>query len=45
MENYHKHTTWSDFIQIDTATSIEDLMKWSEDLGAKLYFSTEYGYA
>ena len=44
MENYHKHTTWSDFIQIDSATSIDDLMKRSEDLGAKLYFSTEHGY-
>ena len=22
MENYHKHTTWSDLVQIDSSTSI-----------------------
>lgn len=44
MENYHKHTTWSDFVQIDSATSIEDFMKKSEECGCKMYFSTEHGY-
>ena len=27
MENYHKHTTWSDLVQIDSTTSIEDFMR------------------
>ena len=44
MENYHKHTTWSDLIQIDSATSINDFMKKSDDNGCKCYFSGEHGY-
>ena len=26
MENYHKHTTWSNLIQMDSATSINDFL-------------------
>ena len=26
MENYHKHTTWSDLVQIDSTTNIEDFI-------------------
>ena len=44
MENYHKHTTWSNFIQTDSATSIEDFISHSDQLKRKLYFSTEHGY-
>lgn len=44
MENYHKHTTWSDLVQIDSATSIEDFMKLSDQYGCQCYFSGEHGY-
>ena len=44
VENYHRHTTWSDFVQIDSATSIPDFMALHEEYGCKLYFSTEHGY-
>lgn len=44
IENYHKHTTWSDLIQIDSATSIEDFMKLSDQYGCQCYFSGEHGY-
>ena len=30
MENYHKHTTWSDLVQIDSTTSVEDFMRLSD---------------
>jgi len=45
MENYHKHTTWSDLVQIDSATSIDDFIKLSDDYGCQCYFSGEHGYA
>lgn len=45
MENYHKHTTWSDLVQIDSATSVEDFMRISDSYGCKYYFSGEHGYA
>lgn len=45
MENYHKHTTWSDLVQIDSATSVEDFMRLSDKYGCKCYFSGEHGYA
>ena len=35
MENYHKHTTWSDLVQIDSTTSIEDFIKLSDEYGCK----------
>lgn len=44
MENYHKHTTWSNLVQIDSATSVEDFMKVSDSYGCKCYFSGEHGY-
>lgn len=30
MENYHKHTTWSDLVQIDSATSMEEFIEYSK---------------
>lgn len=44
IENYHKHTTWSDLVQIDSATSIEDFIKLSDQYGCQCYFSGEHGY-
>lgn len=44
IENYHKHTTWSDLVQIDSATSIDDFIKLSKEYGCKCYFSGEHGY-
>ena len=44
MENYHKHTTWSNIVQIDSATSIHDFIKLSDKYGSRCYFSTEHGY-
>ena len=44
MENYHKHTTWSDLVQIDSATSVEDFIRVSDSYGCKCYFSGEHGY-
>lgn len=44
MENYHKHTTWSDLVQIDSTTSVEEFMRLSDKYGCKCYFSGEHGY-
>lgn len=44
MENYHKHTTWSDLVQIDSTTSIDDFIKLSDKYGCQCYFSGEHGY-
>lgn len=44
MENYHKHTTWSNIVQVDSATSIEDFIKLSDSYGCQCYFSGEHGY-
>ena len=44
MENQHKHTTWSNLMQMDSATSIGDFLKKSSELGCKCYFSGEHGY-
>lgn len=44
MENYHKHTTWSDLVQIDSTTSIPEFFKKLDSYGCKLYFSGEHGY-
>lgn len=44
MENYHKHTTWSNLVQIDSATSVENFIKISDLYGCKCYFSGEHGY-
>lgn len=44
IENYHKHTTWSDFFQIDSATSLEDFMRKVEERDGTLLMSGEHGY-
>lgn len=44
MENYHKHTTWSDLIQIDSATDIVEFMKILDTYKSKCMFSGEHGY-
>lgn len=44
MENYHKHTTWSNLVQIDSATSIPEFFHVLDSYGCKLYFSGEHGY-
>ena len=44
MENYHKHTTWSDLVQIDSATEIDDFIRLSDSYGCQCYFSGEHGY-
>lgn len=33
MENYHKHTTWSNLVQFDSATDIIDFMRKSQEYG------------
>lgn len=43
MENYHKHTTWSDLVQIDSATDVVEFMRLSEKHGCQCYFSGEHG--
>ena len=35
MENYHKHTTWSDLVQIDSATSMDANAIFLENMGIK----------
>lgn len=44
VENYHKHTTWSDLVQIDSATDLLSFMKLSAQYGCQCYFSGEHGY-
>ena len=44
MENYHKHTCWSNFFQFDSTTSIDEFIKYSDEYGCQLFFSTEHGY-
>lgn len=44
MENYHKHTTWSNLVQFDSATDIIDFMRKSQEYGCTCYFSGEHGF-
>ena len=44
MENYHKHTTWSDLVQIDSATSIQEFIQILDKYQCQCYFSTEHGF-
>lgn len=44
MENYHKHTTWSDLVQIDSATDVIDFIKMLNKYGCKNLFSGEHGF-
>ena len=43
-ENYHKHTTFSNFFQFDSATSIPEFIEKLKERGCQCYFSTEHGY-
>lgn len=44
MENYHKHTCWSNIVQMDSATTIEEFVKISDEYGCQCYFSGEHGF-
>jgi len=44
VENYHKHTAWSNFIMPDSVTSIENFINFSKENGGQLYFSGEHGF-
>lgn len=44
IENYHKHTTWSNIFQADSATSLELFMKKAYNNKCKCMFSGEHGY-
>lgn len=44
MENYHKHTAWSNLVQIDSATDVLEFMRMLDEYGSKCYFSGEHGY-
>lgn len=44
MENYHKHTTWSDLVQIDSATDVIEFMRILDSYGNKCLFSGEHGF-
>lgn len=44
VENYHSHTTWSDFYQIDSGTSLEQLMAKTCERNGTMLFSGEHGY-
>ena len=44
VENYHKHTTWSNFFQTDSTTSLEAFAEFGDTRGSKLLFSGEHGY-
>lgn len=44
MENYHKHTTWSNLVQIDSATDVIDFMKVLDSYDCKCLFSGEHGF-
>lgn len=44
MENYHKHTTWSDLVQIDSATDVVEFMRMLNSYGCKCLFSGEHGF-
>lgn len=44
MENYHKHTDWSNLVQIDSATSANDFIHRLQEYGCKCFFSGEHGY-
>lgn len=44
MENYHKHTTWSDLVQIDSATDVVEFMRKLNSYDCKCLFSGEHGF-
>ena len=44
VENYHKHTTWSNFFQTDSSTALDDFAKKAVERKNKCLFSGEHGY-
>lgn len=44
MENYHKHTAWSNLTVPDSATSIQEFIDYSKKMGCQCMFSTEHGF-
>lgn len=44
MENYHRHSCWSNLQQMDSATSLTDIISVSKEYGCQCMFSTEHGY-
>ncbi|MBS6954264.1 MAG: PHP domain-containing protein [Enterocloster asparagiformis] len=44
MENYHKHTAWSNLTVPDSATSVEEFIDYSKSFNCKCMFSTEHGF-
>ena len=44
VENYHKHTSWSNIIQTDSATGLIEFMRKSAEYGCTCCFSGEHGY-
>lgn len=43
-ENYHKHSHYSNITTLDVIVKPEDYMKRAQELGHKIYFTTEHGY-
>ena len=44
MQNYHKHTSWSNVLVSDCTVSYEDYIKRAKELGHKVISSVEHGY-
>ena len=44
VENYHKHTTWSNFFQIDSCTTIPQFSDMVQKRNGTLLFSGEHGF-
>ena len=44
VENYHKHTTWSNLSQTDSATSLEEFAAKGVERSCQCLFSGEHGY-
>ena len=44
MQNYHKHTSWSNIFVPDSAASYEDYAKRAVELGHKIISSVEHGW-
>lgn len=44
MQNYHKHTYWSNIFTPDSAASIEEYAKRAVELGHKILSSVEHGW-
>ena len=44
VENYHKHTCWSNITQPDSATLLSDFIEAAKERGAKYVSSCEHGF-